>query len=227
MFVLLKARKPKPLLKEILMKKITLILVCLLMFANSAFAGMPAADAKMTEEERAKVVKLLLDTQKDLMDMIANLTDEQWNFRPAPFKWTVGQTAEHIALGEGAMFGLVERAMANPVNPDWETKTAKKEGLILGPVAMRSGKAQAPDPIQPIGKSMTRAEIMKLLKDGREKSLKFARETNADLKSHTTDHPFPVFGTLNAYQWLIYLPAHNARHNKQIAEIIANPNFPK
>jgi hypothetical protein len=209
------------------MKKTSLILICLFVFTNFAFAGKPAADAKMTEEERAKVVKSLLDSQKELMDMIVNLTDEQWNFRPAPFKWTVGQTAEHIALGEGLLFSQVERALAAPVNPDWETKTAKKEGLILGPVAMRGGKAQAPDPIQPIGKNMTRAEIMKLLKEGREKSLKFAKETNAELKAHTTEHPFPVFGTLNAYQWLLYVPAHNSRHNKQVAEIKANPNFPK
>jgi hypothetical protein len=211
------------------MKKISVVLMCMFLLSSVAFATKPAAmaDTKMTDEERAKVVKALLDSQKELLDMIANLTDAQWNFRPAPFKWTVGQTAEHIALGEGLLFAQVERALANPVNPDWETKTAKKDGLILGPVAMRGGKAQAPEPIQPIGKNMSRAEIMKLLKEGREKSLKFAKETQADLKSHTTDHPFPVFGTLNAYQWLLYVPAHNSRHNKQIAEIKANANFPK
>jgi hypothetical protein len=209
------------------MKRVSLVLIYMLLLSNFAFAGKPSADAKMTEEERAKVVKALLDTQKELMDMIANLTDEQWNFRPAPFKWTVGQTAEHIALGEGLLFAQVERALAAPVNPDWEAKTAKKENLILGPVAMRGGKAAAPEPMQPIGKNMSRAEIMKLLKEEREKCLKFAKETNADLKSHTTEHPFPVFGTLNAYQWLLYVPAHNSRHNKQVAEIKANANFPK
>src|SRR5688572_1480670 len=138
------------------MKKISVVLMCMFLLSSVALATKPAAvaDTKMTDEERAKVVKALLDSQKELLDMIANLTDAQWNFRPAPFKWTVGQTAEHIALGEGLLFAQVERALANPVNPDWETKTAKKDGLILGPVAMRGGKAQAPEPIQPIGKNM-------------------------------------------------------------------------
>jgi hypothetical protein len=36
-----------------------------------------------------------------------------------------------------------------------------------------------------------------------------------------------VFNTLNAYQWLIYIPLHNFRHNRQIEEVMANPNFPK
>jgi hypothetical protein len=210
-------------------KNLSLVLMCVCLLSGTVLAGKstPGSDPKMTKEERDKVIKAMLDSHKELMDMIANLTDEQWNFRPAPFKWTVGQTAEHIALGEGLLFAQVERALAAPENPDWEAKTANKSRIIEGPMAGRMGKAQAPEPIQPIGKNMTRAEVMKLLKEGREKSLKFARETNADMKSHTTEHPFPVFGTLNAYQWLLYVPGHNSRHNKQIAEIKANPNFPK
>ena len=58
-------------------------------------------------------------------------------------------------------------------------------------------------------------------------TLKFAEETELPLKAHTFDHPFPIFSTLNAYQWLIYIPLHNVRHNKQIAEVRANANFPK
>jgi hypothetical protein len=34
------------------------------------------------------------------------------------------------------------------------------------------------------------------------------------------EHPFPVFNMLNAYQWLLYIPLHNARHNRQIAETL-------
>ena len=211
------------------MRKTLALLFCLSLLSSlTPGAGLArGSDPKMTKEERDKVIKILLDSQKELMDMIENLTDEQWNFRPAPFKWTIGQTAEHIALGEGLLFQAVERALAAPANPDWETKTANKLQIIEGPMAGRSGRAKSPDPIQPIGKNMSRAEIMTLLKESRAKTLKFARETNADLKAHTLDHPFPIFGTLNAYQWLIYVPGHNLRHNKQIAEIKANPNFPK
>ena len=64
------------------------------------------------------------------------------------------------------------------------------------------------------------------LKEARAKSLKFAEETKLPLKAHTLDHPFPVFNTLNAYQWLIYIPLHNIRHNKQIEEVKSDPNFP-
>ncbi|MBI3650719.1 MAG: DinB family protein [Acidobacteria bacterium] len=212
-----------------MIKKISLVLMCMLCLSTFALAGTPkpTSDPKMSKEERDKLIQALLDSQKELLAAIENLTEAQWNFRPAPFKWTVGETAEHIALAEGLLFAQVERALAAPANPDWEAKTANKMMLIEGPLAQRQGKAQAPEPIQPLKRHMSRAEILKLLKEGREKSLQFARSSNADMKSHTLDHPFPLFGTLNAYQWLIFIPMHNLRHNKQVVEIKANANFPK
>lgn len=211
------------------MKTILMITVCVMLLAGAAGALTmpPAADGKLTAEERAKAIKALHDSQNELMSYIEKLTDQQWNSRPAPFKWTVGETAEHIALSEGLLFSAMERALATPVNPDWETKTAGKEAILDGLLAGRQGKANAPEPIQPLKRKMSRADIMTLLKDSRAKTLTFTEKTDLPLKAHTLPHPFPVFGTLNAYQWLLYIPAHNLRHNKQIVEIMSNAAFPK
>ena len=89
----------------------------------------------------------------------------------------------------------------------------------------RMGKAQAPEAIVPTGK-VPRAELMAKLKAVRAKTRKFAAETTAEMNSHTAEHTFPVFNTLSAYQWLIYIPLHNIRHNQQIEEVKANANFP-
>ncbi|PYT02778.1 MAG: hypothetical protein DMF60_20365 [Acidobacteria bacterium] len=210
------------------MKKTLAILVCTTLLTILTQAHTRAVgDGKLTSEERAKAIKMLHDSQNELLSYIEKLSDAQWNFRPSPFKWTVGETAEHIALAEGLLFGAMERAIAAPVNPDWETKSAGKEAKLDNLLAARVGKAQAPEPIQPLKRKMSRADIMTLLKDGRAKSLKFIETTDLPLKAHTLDHPFPVFGTLNAYQWFVYIPAHNLRHNKQIAEIMSSPGFPK
>jgi len=211
------------------MKATLTILVCLFLISTlaQAFTVPLPADGKLSPEEKAKAIKMLQDSQKELLSYVEKLTDEQWNARPVPFKWTVGETAEHIALSEGLLFGAVERALASPVNPDWETKSAGKEAILDNLLAARRGKAQAPEPIQPLKRKMSRAEIMTLYKEGRAKTLKFIETTDLPLKAHTLDHPFPVFGTLNAYQWLLYIPAHNLRHNKQIAEVMSNPAFPK
>ena len=210
------------------MKQTVAIFVCttLLTILTQAHTR-PAGDGKLTPDERAKAIKMLHDSQNELLSYVEKLSDAQWNFRPSPFKWTVGETAEHIALAEGLLFGAMERALAAPINPDWETKTAGKEATLDNILAARRGKAQAPEPIQPLKRKMSRVDIMTLLREGRAKSLKFIETTDLPLKAHTLDHPFPIFGTLNAYQWFIYIPAHNLRHNKQIVEIMSNPGFPK
>lgn len=205
------------------------LLVCTL-FLSTAVVALPrriSGDPKLTPQERASAIKLLQDSEKEFLALVENLTDEQWNFKPAPFKWSVGLTAEHIALSEGLLFGVTQQALAAKPNPDWETKTAGKEVNLERILAARAGRAQAPGSIQPMNKKMTRAEIMSLFKEGRARSMKFIETTDASFRDHTVDHPFPIFGTLNAYQWFLYIPQHHIRHNKQIVEVKAHPSFPK
>jgi|SRR5512143_1260913 uncharacterized damage-inducible protein DinB len=211
------------------MKGKVAVLICTVLFSGLAHAlTLPrSGDGKLTPEEKAKAIKMLMDSQNEFLSYVEKLSDAQWNARPIPFKWTVGETAEHIALAEGLLFSAMERALAAPINPDWETKSAGKEAILDNILAGRKGKAQAPEPIQPLKRKMSRTEIMTLFKEGRAKTLKFIETTDQPLKAHTLDHPFPIFGTLNAYQWLLYIPAHNLRHNKQIAEVMSNPAFPK
>jgi uncharacterized damage-inducible protein DinB len=181
---------------------------------------------KLTAEERAKVIKSLVDSQKELLDAVENLSDAQWNYKPSPFKWSVGEVAEHIVLSEDLLFGAVERALASKPDPEWESKTQGKIEVLERILPTRVGRAQAPESIRPQAK-MTRAEIMARFKESRAKTLKFAEQTDLPLKAHTVEHPFKIFSTLNAYQWLSYIPLHNIRHNKQIAEVKASNGFPK
>ncbi len=199
-------------------------LICMVCFRVSAVSA--ADDGKLTAEERAKAIKLLKDTQAETLEALEKLSDEQLKFKPAPDKWSVLETAEHIMMAESLLFGAVQGAVASKANPEWETKTKGKNELLERVLPDRSGKAQAPESIVPSGK-LTSEEVIAKYKAARGKTLKFAEETELPLKAHTFDHPFPIFSTLNAYQWLIYIPLHNVRHNKQIAEVRANANFPK
>jgi hypothetical protein len=193
--------------------------------AQSGSSG-TASNSRLTPEERAKAVKLLLDSQKEFLAAVEKLSDTQWSYKPAPERWSVAEVAEHIYLAEGSLFAAMEKALAANPNPDWEAKTRGKTEFLERVMVSRDRRAQAPESIVPQGK-MTRAEIMKQFKEARAKTLKFIEQTDRPLKVHTLDHPFPVFNTLNAYQWLIYIPLHNLRHNQQIAEVKASAGFPK
>ncbi|MBI1763019.1 MAG: DinB family protein [Acidobacteria bacterium] len=190
-----------------------------------ALPALAQSDPKMTADERAKLIRWLNESQAETIAAVEKLSDAQWNWKAAPEKWSVAECVEHIMLAESTLMAQAEKALAAPPNPDWAEKTKGKSEFIENVMVKRLGKAQAPEAIVPNGK-LPRAELMKRLREARAKTLKFAETTQLPLKAHTAEHPFPVFGTLNAYQWVIYIPLHNIRHNQQIAEVKANPNFP-
>jgi hypothetical protein len=185
-----------------------------------------AADGHMTAEERTKVTNWMEESRKEFLASIDGVTEEQWKWKPAPERWSVGETAEHIVLAEALLFGSVQKAIASPPNPAWEEKTKGKTEFIERVMAPRLGKATAPEPIVPSGK-LTQTEVRETFLKQRAEIEKFAKETQVELKQFTVEHPFPVFGTLNAYQWLIYIPLHTERHDKQIAEVKATAGYPK
>ncbi len=184
-----------------------------------------AADAHMSAEERARILNWLEESRQEFLAAIDGLSAEQWKWKAAPRRWSVAETAEHVVLAEAALFGNVRKAVSSPPNPAWEEKTKGKTELIERVMAPRLGKAQAPESLVPQG-GMTPAQVRQRFEKQRAEIVKFATETQVALKEQTADHPFPVFGTLNAYQWLIYTPLHTMRHDKQIAEVKATAGYP-
>jgi hypothetical protein len=188
--------------------------------------GLYAADAHMTSEDRTKVLHWLEESHQEFLASIDGVSEEQWKWKPAPERWSVGETAEHIVLAEALLFESVKKAMSSPPNPAWEEETKGKTEFIVQVMAPRLGKAQAPEPIVPRNR-LTLVQVKERFEQQRAEIVKFASDTNLALREHTVVHPFPIFGTLNAYQWLIYIPLHTERHDKQIAEVKATPGYPK
>lgn len=179
----------------------------------------------MTSEERDRVVTLLRESSDALLSIVEPLTDAQWSFRDGPERWSVGEVVEHLAVAEQSLFGRVEAALAASVNPDWKTATAGKTERLERLLLDRSDVREAPPGSRPTGTAL-RAEVLRQYRNTRAVTLSFAAETQAPLDQHTQDHVRPIYGTLSAYQWLLFIPLHNLRHNQQIAEIVATPDFP-
>ena len=182
-----------------------------------------ATQATLTDSEREKVLKALSSSETEFLDSLKNVSEAQWNFKAAPEKWSIAETAEHIMLSEPLLFSMVSVAMQNPVEPEWEAKTGAKVALLERALPDRSKKAQAPEQLQPKS-GLTREQVIARFKTERSKTIEFAKSTDLSLKEHVSPHPF--FGPLNAYEWLLSLPLHNHRHNLQIAEVKTAPGYP-
>lgn len=175
--------------------------------------------------EQAQVVTLLTESRDALFAAVESLSDAQWSFRQSADRWTIGDNVEHLGLVERASFRQVERAVAKPANLEWEAATVGKEELLREKLLDRSTRRDAPGAVTPSGE-LNRTEVSRVFRARREESLRFAAETAEPLKAHTQDHPRPVYGTLNAYQWLLFIAYHTMRHVDQIADGQRVSGFP-
>src|SRR5438132_237686 len=77
------------------MKKHNLrVLVVILSLAASAWAQ------SLTQADRDRAIKYLESTRQGVQDATAGLSPAQWNFKPAPDRWSVAEVTEHIAAAE-------------------------------------------------------------------------------------------------------------------------------
>ena len=203
-----------------------LVMFCLALPSAIAQTAPTTAPTPLTAEERESALKQFQSTRDNFLKSIAGLSQKQWTFKSAPDRWSVAEVAEHIAVSESTLFGLVQqRIMQSPAAPEKREQVKGKDQMILEKMPDRSHKAQAPEFLRPTGRWATEADLAKAFEDSRKTTMDYIRTTNDDLRDHFFDHP--VFGPLDGYQWLLLISAHSARHTAQIEEVKADPNFPK
>jgi len=181
------------------------------------------ADPKMTKVERAELIELLNKSEKEFLQAVEGLSEQQWSFKPGPDRWSVAECAEHIVLAEALLFETATKSLTAAADDKWE-ETLRKTDVLRRALPNRSTKVDAPAAIKP-RQAMTRQQLMARFKEQRARALAYVRETEAPLKAHTAANPF--FGTLNAHQWLLYIPLHHLRHNLQIAEVKSSSSYPQ
>jgi hypothetical protein len=116
-----------------------------------------AADAAMTATERADALKWLDESRTEFLAAITGLSEQQWKWKPAPDRWSVGEVAEHIVLAEAGQFANVHKVLSSTPDPDWETKTKGKTERLVAVLAPRLGRVKVAEEIVPKG-GMSQAE---------------------------------------------------------------------
>lgn len=198
------------------------VLITAVLTLTAGAAPQTSLDPKMTQAERAELIELLQKSEREFMEAVDGLTDPQWSFKPGPGRWSVGEVAEHIVLADALLFDVAIKSLEGQPDATWEA-TVSKTDRLRNALPNRSRRVDAPASIQP-QLAVSRAELLSRFKEQRARALAYARDTDAPLKAHTAPNPF--FGSLNAHQWLLYIPLHHLRHNQQIAEVKASEGYP-
>jgi hypothetical protein len=202
------------------MKNLCLALIVCLGLVAVAQAATP----ELTQEDRDSALKYLESTRQGIVDATQGLSANQWNFKPAPDRWSIAEVVEHIAAAEDYLEGNVTaNVMKAPARTGNDDVKAIDEMVLKG-VPDRSHKVQAPEPLKPTNRFGSPEGSLKHFLESRQRTEDFLKNTN-DLRAHATDSPMGK--QLDAYEWILFVAAHSDRHTKQILEVKSDLNFPK
>lgn len=187
-------------------------------------AATVAQAQSLSQADRNKALSYLESTRQGVVEATKGLSPAQWNFKPAPDRWSVAEVTEHIAAAEDYLRGMiVEKVMTAPPRPTGE-EVAVIDEMVLKMVPDRSTHRQAPDPLKPTNRFGSPDAALQHFMEARTTTEDFLKKT-PDLRQHAIDSPLGK--KLDAYEWILFIGAHSERHTKQILEVKADPNFPK
>lgn len=201
------------------MKKLLIMLPILFLFSYSV------KESGLSKKEKKVAVSYLEETRDDLIATVKGLSEDQFNFKPADNKWSVKECLQHIANSEGGLWQMCEGMIKAAPNPEKRSEIKVTDEQVIKMISDRSYKANAPPELLPAKSPYSTAlDALNGFKSAREKLIKYVKTTKDDMRNHVSDTPI---GAVDAYQMLLFIGGHSNRHTQQIAEVLADPNFPK
>lgn len=195
-----------------------------------ALLALPLLAEPLSKGERDQAMSHLHATRKQVLDLIAPLSEAQWTFKAGPDRWSIAECAEHITETENLLRGMIQQS-AKKLPLD-ETKRAerstKKEAsakALLTTMTDRSKTASAPGEIRPTGRYATKAALVTILNTRRDETIRYVETTDDDLRGR-----FFKMGPereMDLYEMILMISGHSERHLLQMKEVTAAPAYPK
>ena len=92
----------------------------------------------------------------------------------------------------------------------------EREPVLYARIATRNGKVEAPELVQPKGRYTTISDAVGAFLDARERTVKWLENCDLDLRRRAVEHP--ALGTVSAFEFVLVIAGHTARHAGQIQE---------
>jgi hypothetical protein len=169
----------------------------------------------------AEIVEYADERRAELEAAASRLPYERWCERPAPESWSLAEVFDHLYLSESSIAKLLARRIAKAkeagLGPERSDESVMHSldwfPMVDGPnrqapeIVVPRPDARAPEVHEALRRS--RADLHAALASG----------SGLALAEVTATHP--VLGVLNVYQWVLSVGQHEARHARQVEEIVA------
>ena len=163
--------------------------------------------------DRDELLASLNAGRGELLAAVEGMTDEQAATKPADGGWSALECAEHVAIVETL---LLRRLKTQSVALEEELSRDLEAALYARLAALRGRKVEAPEFAHPKGRYPTLGEAVGAFLDAREHTVRWLESCDFDLRRRMVEHP--LLGPVRAYEFILIMAAHTARHARQIQE---------
>jgi uncharacterized damage-inducible protein DinB len=165
----------------------------------------------------ATTISRLTKAQDGLLRAADSVPAEAWQTRPGEGRWCAAELVAHLVMVER---GVVEKADRVVQHSPRKTPLLKRFHIPMALVSTRVIRRKSPISVD-AEMLRDKEEMLAELRNARERTLAFLDETkDLDLGEYYWAHP--ALGTLNMYEWMRFISAHEIRHTKQMREIAAS-----
>jgi uncharacterized damage-inducible protein DinB len=159
-----------------------------------------------------------------LREAVDAVPEAQRSQPPEPGRWSVADVLEHLALVEGRFTTTLGKrlAEARAQGLTEERETSPIVGTFDQTAVLdRTSKREAPEVVRPQGLDWKSA--WSRLEDTRRSFLDVFLSADG-LALADVAYVHPRLGSLNLYQWGVWMGAHEGRHVEQVREVAATLN---
>jgi uncharacterized damage-inducible protein DinB len=161
------------------------------------------------------LLTLLRESRHHFLESFAEMTEDEAHLRPAPNRWSVLETVEHLTTAEGIQLKLLQAQRTRR-----PAEAPNRELLFLQMVGERNNKMQSPETAVPNGRFTSLHAAATQFKTTRAAVIELLNEIAVEeLRSTEVKHPHPAAGMVSPCEMLIIMAKHAERHAKQIEEI--------
>lgn len=205
------------------MKTLSIIICAVLLCSfQSQKMNAPGTDSKTML--KTDLFEYLEETKENLEESVKGLSEEQMTFKAAPDQWSVAECVEHIITVENALNSMLQEKLSGPEDEDAQSQVSMSDDQILAFINDRSSKVKTSPEFEPNDKYSNSDEALEAFNDQREDIVDALKDSDANMRNYILDMPF---GKLDAYQVVLFMAGHTARHTQQIEEVKSNPDFPE
>jgi hypothetical protein len=200
------------------MKKLVAPFVVLLLLSFSL------TGEKLTDEERKKAVSKLIGTHELMINTLDGLSEEQLDYKSTPESWSIAECVEHLAISEHSFSDLLKATLATAPDDAMRAAATMEDDQIYAMISSREKKVKTSEAFEPTGKFGSYQATLDALTAKRTEHIKYLESTDDDFRNHFKEMPF---GTIDAYQMVLFMAGHTERHVKQMEEIMEDEDFPE